>query len=106
MTPNQTDDVIAGYRKATDAQQDVIEELRLQIASLTRGNETLHKLIHEQLDEISILREQIESRDRLEKQLTAHKAALEKCCVAITSPRSYALAQDALAVIMELKGNQ
>lgn len=43
MTPNQTDNVIAGYRKATDAQQQIIIDLK---------------------DEISILREQIESRDR------------------------------------------
>lgn len=38
-----------------DSQQE-IEELRLEIASLTRGNETLHKLINEQLAEISILK--------------------------------------------------
>ena len=56
MNTHQTDDVIAGYRKATDAQQQIIQELRLEIASLTRGNETMHKLIDEQLAEIANLK--------------------------------------------------
>lgn len=30
-----------------DAQQQIIDELRLEIASLTKGNETLHKIIDE-----------------------------------------------------------
>ena len=43
MNQLQPTDVMAGYRKATDAQQQIIDELRY---------------------EISILREQIEARDR------------------------------------------
>ena len=54
MTPMQRTYAIA--REATDAQQDVIQELRLEIASLTRGNETLHKLMEEQLTEIANLK--------------------------------------------------
>ena len=54
MTPMQRTYAIA--REATDAQQDVIKELQLEIASLTRGNETLHKLIDEQLTEIANLK--------------------------------------------------
>ena len=54
MTPLQRTYAIA--REFTDAQQDVIQELRLEIASLTRGNETMHKLMDEQLAEIANLK--------------------------------------------------
>lgn len=37
MNTHQTDDVITGYRKATDAQQRIIQELRAEISSLKAG---------------------------------------------------------------------
>ena len=42
MTPNQTNDVIAGYRKATDAQQQIIDELREQNALLRENGHHLN----------------------------------------------------------------
>jgi len=37
MTPNQTDNVIVGYRNATDAQQQIIADLRAEITRLQSG---------------------------------------------------------------------
>ncbi len=37
MNTHQADDVIAGYRKAKDAQQQIIQELRAEISSLQSG---------------------------------------------------------------------
>ena len=37
MNTHQTDDVITGYSKATDAQQRIIQELRAEISSLKAG---------------------------------------------------------------------
>ena len=54
MTRTQRNDGLTYWEQ--DAIQDVIKELRLEIASLTRGNETLHKLIDEQLAEIANLK--------------------------------------------------
>jgi hypothetical protein len=47
-----------------DAQQEIIDELRMEIASLNKGNETLHKLMDEQLEEITILKAEIEMPKR------------------------------------------
>ena len=37
MNTHQTDDVISGYRKATDAQEQIIQELRAEVARLQAG---------------------------------------------------------------------
>lgn len=76
MTPMQRTYAIA--REATDAQQDVIQELRLEIASLTRGNETMHKLMEEQLAEIANLKAGGCARNQGSTQFCAEAVQLQE----------------------------
>lgn len=83
MTRTQRNDGLT-YREQ-DAIQDVIkelndqiDELRLEIASLTRGNETLHKLIHEQLTEIAHLKAGGCARNQGSTQFCAEAVQLQE----------------------------